>query len=224
MSGKFIVIDGTDGSGKTTQTEILINKLKEHGHQVEMVDFPQYNTKSAGPVEEYLSGKYGEADQVDPKIASMFYAVDRYDLSFKIRNWLKQNKIVIANRYVASSMGHQGSKFNTSQERKSYWQWLMDIEYNLFKIPCPDINIILHVPSKISQQLSKNRAREDWKGKTKDIHEDNLEHLQAAEKSYLELTKTYPANYQLIECTEKGQIMSREKITELIWQKVNQVI
>ena len=93
-SGKLIVIDGTDGSGKTTQLNLLKNKLESEGYEVMVADFPQYNQKSAGLVENYLSGKYGQADEVTPYQASVFYAADRFDASFEIRNWLKNGKIV----------------------------------------------------------------------------------------------------------------------------------
>ena len=93
-SGKFIVIDGTDGSGKTTQLNILKEKLETEGYLVEVADFPQYNTKSAGLIEEYLSGKYGQADEVDPYKASIFYAVDRFDASSKIKNWLNVSLVL----------------------------------------------------------------------------------------------------------------------------------
>ena len=99
MAGKFIVIDGIDGSGKATQTNIIINRFKQLKYQVETADFPQYGTKSAGLVEEYLNGKYGGPKEVGPYAASIFYAVDRYDASFKIKKWLKQGKIVISNHF-----------------------------------------------------------------------------------------------------------------------------
>jgi dTMP kinase len=220
---KFIVIDGTDGSGKTTQANLLIAKLKAEGYQVEMADFPQYNHKSAGPVEEYLSGKYGEAGEVDPYVASIFYAVDRFDIGFKIRQWLQEEKFVIANRYVSSNMGHQGSKITNALKRKEYFDWLYHLEYEIFKIPRPDLSLILHVPSKISQQLSKDRGREDWHGKTKDIHEDNLEHLLAAEEAYMEIAKNYPS-FALVECTQNDQLLSREAIADLVWQQVQKII
>ncbi len=98
--GRFIVIDGTDGSGKATQTGLLVDELKLAGYDVAMTDFPQYGTKSAGLIEEYLNGKYG---QVGPQAASVFYAIDRFDASFKIREWLEQGKIVISNRYVIAT-------------------------------------------------------------------------------------------------------------------------
>jgi dTMP kinase len=113
--GVFIVIDGTDGAGKKTQTDILCEKLKAYGFAVEIADFPQYGHKSAGLVEEYLNGRYGTAEAVGPYAASIFYACDRYDASFKIRKWLAEGKVVVSNRYVAANMGHQGGKIAQSR-------------------------------------------------------------------------------------------------------------
>ena len=221
--GKFIVIDGTDGSGKTTQFNLLVDKLKADGFAVEVADFPQYNTKSAGLVEEYLSGKYGNADEVTPYQSSIFYAVDRYDASFKIRQWLQDGKIVVANRYVSASLGHQGGKIENQLERKVFFNWLYELEYKLFNIPKPDLSLILHVEAEIAQKLAAKRHREDWVGKTRDIHEENLGHLQKAEQVYLEIAKTFP-DFKLIKCTREGEIMTREEIHELVWIYTNQIL
>jgi len=221
--GKFIVIDGTDGSGKTTQFNLLVDKLKAQGFAVEVADFPQYNTKSAGLVEEYLSGKYGNADEVTPYQSSIFYAVDRYDASFKIRQWLKDGKIVVANRYVSASLGHQGGKIENPLERKVFFNWLYELEYKLFNIPKPDLSLILHVEADIAQKLAADRHREDWVGKTRDIHEENLNHLKKAEQVYLEIAQTFP-DFKLIKCTREGEIMTREEIHELVWIYTNQII
>jgi len=224
MSGKLIVLDGTDGSGKATQTKILVEKLKQEGYTPEIADFPQYGKKSAAMVEEYLNGKYGGPNDVSPYIASTFYAIDRYDLGFQIRKWLEQDKIVIGNRYVAANMGHQGSKFANSQERKKYFDWLYHLEYEIFKIPKPDLNIILHVPAAISQKLvDQKEAREYIGDKKRDIHENDLNHLKAAEQSYLEATQTYP-DFTVIECTKNSEMLSREEIAEMIWQEVSKII
>lgn len=217
--GKFIVIDGTDGSGKATQTEILAQKLSYAGFSVEIADFPQYNTKSAGLVEEYLSGKYGSPEQVGPYRASIFYACDRYDASFKIRQWLSQGKIVISNRYVAANMGHQGGKISNQLERKHFFDWLRQLEYEIFNIPRPDLNIILHVPAEISQGLARQRQKSDWIGKTRDIHQDDIAHLKSAEQTYFQIAQNFP-DFNLIECADCGQILSREKISDLIWNRV----
>ena len=222
-SGKFIVIDGTDGSGKTTQLELLKNRLETEGYVVAIADFPQYNTKSAGLVEEYLSGKYGQADEVNSYKASILYAVDRYDASFKIRQWLTEGKIVLANRYTSANMGHQGCKIENSLERKVFFNWLYDLEYKIFEIPRPDLSIILHVESDIAQKLAKARAREDWAGKKTDIHEDNLDHLKKAERVYLEIANSFP-DFRLISCTRNSEILSREEISLLVWPAVKKII
>jgi len=218
--GKFIVIDGTDGSGKATQTELLVERLKKEGYQVEIADFPQYGTKSAGLVEEYLNGQYGTAQEVGPYRASIFYACDRYDASFKIKKWLEQGKIVIANRYVTSNLAHQGGKIADHQERNIFFNWLLKLEYDIFAIPKPGLNIILHVESRIAQQLVDYKGHRDYiNGHRRDLHEADLEHLHEAEKIYLEIASNYPG-YKLIECTQHGQIMSKENIHRLIWQEV----
>ncbi len=217
--GKLIVIDGTDGSGKTTQAQLLIQRMKKAGFDVEAADFPQYNTKSAGMVEEYLSGKYGTSEKVGPYRASIFYACDRYDASFKIKKWLKEGKIVISNRYVTANMGHQGGKISNQLERKHYLNWLHQLEYEIFDIPRPDLNIILYVGAKISQQLAQARLRQDWYGKTTDIHQDDLNHLEKAEQIYLQIARDYP-NFTVIKCTEQNKILTPEKINDLIWQKI----
>lgn len=222
-SGKFIVIDGTDGSGKTTQLQLLVGKLTSEGYSVEIADFPQYNTKSAGMVEEYLSGKYGGADDVNPYAASLLYASDRFDASFQIRDWLKQGKIVVCNRYVSASFAHQGGKIANALERKLFFNWLSEIEYKIFNIPKPDLYLILHVEAEIAQKMAKDRGREDWKGKTKDIHEDNINHLKQAEKVYLEIAQNMP-DFRLVKCTRNGEIMSREDIHYLVWLYANRIL
>jgi dTMP kinase len=220
MTGKFIVIDGTDGSGKATQLKLLADKLKEMGYKIETADFPQYGKKSAGLVEEYLNGNYGTAEEVGPFRASIFYAVDRYDASFKIREWLQAGKIVIANRYVTANMGHQGGKIMDEQERQKYFNWLYDLEYKIFAIPQPDTNIILHVSAEIGQKLVDQKGQREYVGGQKrDIHEADINHLKMAEKVYLQIANIFP-NFELIECVKDGAIMTREEIHEKVLKAV----
>ena len=222
--GKFIVIDGTDGSGKATQTEMLARKLKKAGFKVAVADFPQYGKKSAAPVEEYLNGNYGSALEVGPYRASIFYACDRYAASFEIRKWLQAGKIVISNRYLTANMGHQGGKIKSPKERKKYFKWLFDLEYKIFGIPRPDLNIILHVDAKIAQKMVDGKAKREYiKGKKRDLHEKDLKHLQDAEKVYFEIAKMFD-KFSLIECVTDGKIMSKEKIGELVWNRVKKLI
>ncbi len=216
----FITIEGTDGSGKSTQTELLVKHLKKNGRKVERIDFPQYGEKSAALIEDYLNGKFGTAKEVGPYRASVFYAIDRYAASFQIKKWLSKSKIVIANRYMASNMGHQGGKIRNTTQRKKFFDWIYDLEYNTFRIPKPNVNIILHVPAKISQKLvDKKGVREYLKGKKRDIHEDDLKHLKDAEKAYLQIAKKYP-EFKLIECVQNNKILLPEIIHQKIWKTI----
>lgn len=218
--GIFIVIDGIDGSGKTTQTKILSERLRKEGYKVKVFDFPQYGKKSTGMVEEYLNGKFGSAESVGPYRGSIFYACDRYDASFKIRKFLDEGMIVISNRYVTANMGHQGGKIRDSRERKKYFKWLYDLEYNIFGIPKPDLNLILHVDAEIAQKMVDGKgSREYIKGKKRDLHEKDIKHLRDAERVYLEIAKTFPG-FKLVECVKGGKIMSRGDIGDVILGKI----
>lgn len=221
--GKFIVIDGTDGSGKATQTELLAKRLKKEGYSVKVFDFPQYGQKSAGLVEEYLNGKYGDAKAVGPERASIFYAVDRYDASFKIRKYLQQGKVIISNRYVTANMGHQGGKISDPKKRKKFFNWLYELEYGIFEIPKPDINVILHVDAAVAQKLVDCKGARCYTKKKRDLHEKDLKHLRDAEKVYLEIAKTMP-NFKLISCTQNKEIMERNVISDIVWKEVSKIL
>ncbi|MDD5606597.1 MAG: dTMP kinase [Candidatus Pacebacteria bacterium] len=212
--GKFIVLEGIDGSGKATQTKLLIKYFKKKGLKVQKIDFPQHGTKSAAMVDEYLKGKYGK---IDAYKASVFYAIDRYDASFKIRKWLKQGNIVVADRYISSNAGHQGGKLD-KQERKKYFKWLYNLEYNIFEIPKPDLTIILKSSPQISFKMSaqaKDRKKV-YLGKKKDLHEKDINHLKKALQAYLDLAKTAPREFKVIECIENNKMISLEKVHEKI--------
>lgn len=221
--GRFIVIDGTDGSGKATQTNLLLEELKINGYMVEMTDFPQYGTKSAGLIEEYLNGKYG---QVGPEAASIFYAIDRFDASFKIRQWLDEGKIVISNRYVTANAGHQGGKIADDLDRLKFFRWLDNLEYNIFNIPKPDLNIILHVPAEMAQQLVDKKSADERKyanGKKRDLHEADIKHLKNAEKVYMQISKLFP-NTKLVECVSSGKLLSPHDVHNKVWELVRRIV
>jgi len=234
FSGKFFVFEGIDGSGKSTQAKLLAENLKSQGYKVEKIDFPQYETKSAGLVENYLTGMYGSSEEVGPQIASIFYACDRYDLSFKIKQWLKEGKIVVSDRYVVSNVGHQGGKIiKNIKEWKKFVDWLYNLEYNIFKIPKPDYTFILKTSPNISMKMSnkitdkeKQKKRKAYLGdhKRQDIHEADKNHLINTLKSYMQISKKHPKEYKIIECEEKGNLLPikdiHNKILKLIQKKL----
>jgi dTMP kinase len=222
--GLFVVIDGIDGSGKGTQSKMLVDRLQMHAYPVEIISFPQYGKKSAGATEEYLNGTFGN---LDPRQSSVLFAVDRFDASGQIRAWLDNGKIVIANRYVTANAGHQGGKIRDKDERLEFFKWLHELEYSLFKIPVPDLNIIVHMPAAIAQELvdKKNASERAYvQGKKRDIHEADLEHLQHAEEVFLEIADTFP-NTRLIHSTNPdGSLKTPDQVHEIIWALINEYI
>jgi len=224
MKGKLIVIDGIDGSGKGTQTEKLVDKLKNKGYPVETISFPQYGHKSAGSVEEYLNEVYGTAKEVGPYRASIFYACDRYAASFQMRKWLEQGKIIVSNRYVSANVGHQSGKIEDINERNKYLNWLFDLEFNIFKIPRPDKNILLYVPPEIGQKLVDQKDLREYieNNKMKDIHENDLNHLKDAASAYLYAADKY--GWDKIDCAPDNKMRTRDDISQELWEKVKPLI
>lgn len=232
--GKFFVLEGVDGSGKATQTELLADALKRKGHQVEKIDFPQYGKGSARLLEMYLNGGYGTAEEIGPYRASIFYACDRYDASFKIRQWIAEGRIVISDRYIASNIGHQGGKIiKDKKEWEKYVNWLHDLEYNIFKIPRPDCTFILKISPELSMRMSNNIKNTEKKQKRalylgsdrmKDIHESDKKHLENTLKSYIEISKKFPKEYKIIECQKKDNFLPikdiHPKILKLIGKEL----
>lgn len=221
--GKLIVIEGTDGSGKATQSKKLLEHLEQAGIETSYFDFPRYGEKSAGMVENYLNGKYGSANEIDPRVASMFYAVDRYDASFDIRKGLKEGRIIVCNRYVSANMGHQGGKISAKDKRDEYLKWLEDLEFDFFRIPKPDLTILLFVPYLVAQKLVDNKdSRAYVNGKKRDIHEADAEHLKNAEEAYLEIARE--RGWRMIDCVKNGEILPVDEIHKMIWEVVGGVI
>ncbi|MBI5654816.1 hypothetical protein HZC53_04155 [Candidatus Uhrbacteria bacterium] len=218
--GKFIVIDGTDGSGKTVQANRLIERLRAEGRDSQLQDFPRYGKPSAWFVEKYLKGEYGSANDVGPKRASMFFALDRYDAAPQIREALTQGSILVSNRYVSANKGHQMGKIEDPQSQIEFLGWLNDLEYNLMAIPKPDLTLLLHVPADIGFELSRSRD-----GSKTDIHQKDLEHLRAAERAYLRLPEIDTAeNWQVVECAPEGKLLSIDEIHGLVWSIVSPLL
>jgi dTMP kinase len=220
--GKIIVIEGTDGTGKTTQVALLLKRLKKEKINHTLIDYPRYGLPSAYFIEQYLNGKYGGPNDVPPEVASLFYALDRYEAKNSIKKHLDAGKIIIANRYTSSSMGHQGAKLNNPKERKHLFQWLVELEHGLLGIPKAHTTIILRVPAAMAQRLIDKKGRRAYISKKRDIHEADLHHLEAAEKTYLEMAKMF--GHQVIECTEKGRLLTPVEIHEKIWQTVQKAV
>lgn len=216
--GLFVAIEGSDGSGKATQVARLKQKLEQSGYLVEVIDFPRYNQESSYFVRRYLNGDYGSSESIGPFTPSLFYALDRFDAKEKIDQALSLNKIVIADRFVASNLAHQGQKFNDEVQKIAYWDWDQKLEFEMLSTPKPDLNLILTLPAEISLKLIEKR------GEKKDIHESDPLHLERALKSYIELSKYRPDEFIRIECSRGGNLMSIDEIFNLVWNKIEPIL
>jgi dTMP kinase len=213
--GRLIVFEGTNGSGKTTQAKLLMNRLKRMKRKVAFIHFPQYETKAGGLIENYLTGKYG---QINAYQASTLYAADRFDGGFYIKRRLKEGYIVLADRYVASNIGHQGGKIHSAREREKFFRWLYELEYNLFKIPKPSISFLLKVAPSSAQKLLRKS------GKKLDIHEKNFRHAKGADRAYSHAAKLFPQNFKIVNCMSKKTLRSPADIHEEVWQKIQKLL
>lgn len=222
-TGLFIVIEGSDGSGKGTQFKLLVERLKAEGYDVATYDFPQYDKESSYYVREYLNGTYGSAEALGPYTPSLFYALDRFSASEAIAADLAAGKAVISNRFVGSNMAHQGTKFDSPEERSAFWQWLDQLEFGMLGIPKPDLNVVLLVPAETAQALVDQKEARSYTEKKRDIHEADLSHLSRAVEVYQQLTNHFE-NFTSIDCTKDGELMSIPTINNLIWERIQPML
>lgn len=223
--GKLIVIDGLDGSGKATQTKLLIKRLKKEGYKTAVADFPQYYTTFFGKmVGRYLSGEFGTAKQVSPYLASVLFAADRWQAKEKMRQWLSEGRMVVSNRYVSANQIHQAAKIRGKREKEKFLRWLEEMEFKVFGIPRPNLILFLHVPYQVGQRLVvKKGVRKYIGGVKKDIHEASKSHLSAAQQQVFQLVKKQ-AGWQRVDCLENGRLLSRQEIAEKVWRVVRNKI
>lgn len=215
--GKLVVIEGLDGSGKSTQLKLLPENLKKKGVLTRTVSFPNYESDSSSLVKMYLSGQFGsKPDDVNAYAASMFFAVDRY-ASFKT-DWgefYNAGNTVIAGRYTTSNAFHQTSKLKR-EEWEDFLSWLYDIEYEKMQIPKPDVVIFLDMPTDISQKLLTNRY--DQNGGGRDIHESDLEYLEHCRQAALFTAKF--SGWKIINCANDGVLRTVDDIASEITDTV----
>ena len=222
MRGKIIVVEGTDCSGKETQSKLLEERLNSEGKKCVRFDFPNYES----PTGKIIGGAYlgrpeigpsffkEGAVNVDPHVVCLYYAADRKYAMPEIEKYLNDNYYVILDRYTTSNLAHQGSKIHDKDERFNMYQWIDKLEYWLLGLPKPDKTIFLHVPLENTLELRKNR-------KSIDEHEKSPEYLKRAEESYLELSELY--NWDKIECIRNNKLRSVEDINDEIMKIIEKM-
>ncbi len=219
--GRLIVIEGSDGSGKATQSRALVRRLRAQGVSAARIAFPGYRRGLFGRMAgEYIRGELG-ADP-DPRLVSLLYAGDRWEAKPRIARWLAEGKAVVCDRYVDSNKAHQGARLRSPAARAKFLDWVDRLEYGLFGLPRPDFTIFLRVPQPVADRLIARKApRAYLRGMRRDIHESDPRHLREAERIYLRLASSRPAREgALIECTEAGRLLSKSQVAERIWRAI----
>ncbi len=219
--GKLIVFEGTDGSGKATQSQLLFERLGREGADCRKLDFPRYGEPSCAAVELYLHGALGSRPgDVNAYAASTFYAVDRY-CSYK-QDWggyYERGGVLIADRYTTSNAVHQASKLPKG-ERKAFLDWLFSFEYGLLGLPEPTAVFYLDVPTELSERML--RAREAAGHTSADIHEKDGAYLRACREAGEQLVADY--GWQYVDCSRGGEMRSIEDIHEEIYRRAKALL
>jgi dTMP kinase len=206
--GRFIAIEGGDGSGKGTHTKLLVEHLTAEGFDVLETDFPRYDQDSSYYVRQYLNGAYGGPDDVPAELGSLPYALDRFAAKDEIISHLKkENSIVISNRYIASNLAHQGTKVLDATERKSFYERTMTTEYDILNIPRPDLNIVLVMPTVHMQANVDKKGTRGYTALKRDIHEADENHLDRAKANFQELCMLWPDEFTQINCVDEDKDM-----------------
>lgn len=221
---KIIVVEGVDSSGKATQSKILSERLKKDEKNVISVEFPNYNSDSSSVVKMYLGGEFGtDPNSVSPYAASTFFAVDRFaSVKGEWKEFFKDDKIVIADRYTTSNMVHQASKISDLGEKSKFLDWLYDFEYNILGLPQPDLVIFLDMPVENARQLMAQRANKIDNSQVKDIHERNEGYLKQSYDNACFVAEKY--GWKRIKCAIDGKVRAIDDIADEIYSAVKEVL
>lgn len=219
--GKLIVIEGLDGSGKSTQINILVQKLKDKNLNIKQIKLPDYDSECCAPVKKYLNGDFGkEPGDVNAYAASCFYAVDRFaNFKTKWKNDYDNGSVILADRYTTSNAYHQATKL-PKDKWNDYFNWLEDFEYNKIGIPKPDVVIYLDMPIEISQRMMSERYKGDES--KKDIHEANISYLLQCREAAKYAAESM--GWIVINCSDGENPRSIESIGEEIDKYIDKFI
>lgn len=211
MSGKLIVIEGADGAGKATQVQMLVERLQSEGMEVAAKDFPQYEESFfGGYIKEWLDGTHGDFVELDPRLAAILFAGDRFEAKDEITAWLAEGKHVILDRYVTASMLHQGAKIDDVDKRGAFLLWLHRLEYEVFGMPRPDVVLYLDMPAEMRHALLTTDESKPNLGHTETDAEYQAS-IQNAAASIAALEK-----WRVVSCLMDNKLRSKDNInTEL---------
>lgn len=219
--GKLIVIEGTDGSGKSTQFELLAARLEREGRTFHRLRFPRYDQPSSALIRMYLGGDFGtDPEAVNAYAASTFYAVDRF--ASYVQDWrqaYEAGDLFLSDRYTTSNAVHQGGKV-AAGERTAFFRWLYDLEYHRMELPRPDLVVLLDMPTELSEQLLRRREADTHT--QADIHEQDRAYLNRCRETAREAAAHY--GWSLVSCARDGQLRTVEDIHEELYALVRRTL
>jgi dTMP kinase len=217
--GKLIVLEGIDGTGKSTQTTRLAEIIEQTGHHVVTISFPQYDLPTGDLITRHL--KNGEFADASPQAISTMYALDRFAACPSIKQELEAGSIVIATRYTISNAAYQGAKLTDPHDRIAFFKWLDTLEHTYLVIPRPNLNIVLHVNTHSSHELIQQRAQKT--GDTLHLYEKNQPFLETVNEIYAHLAELYP-NTKMVECMDNGKLLDEQTISNRVWDLVRRLV
>lgn len=195
--GKFIVLEGIDGSGKRTQLDLLVRAFSRRQMRLSQISFPNYSGFFGRLVARFLNGEFGSLDAVDPHFSALLYAGDRLESKAAIEAALGSGEVLLADRYIASNLAHQGARTATDK-RGEFLAWLRKLEYDVYGLPAEDLVIYLRVPVATAHNLIAEKQAREYTDRKHDLQEADVAHLEAASAVYDDLTRQ--ANWVKIEC------------------------
>ncbi|MFI3265635.1 MAG: dTMP kinase [Rikenellaceae bacterium] len=208
----FLVLEGLDGAGKSTQVKMIKEYLAQSGHKVEYLHFPRFDAPVFGDmIARFLKGEFGDAASVDPYFVALLYAEDRAHASTQINKWLEDGCYVLVDRYVFSNIGYQCAKVEDAAKRAELCEWILNLEYEYFKLPKPDVSLFLDVPFAFTcSKLTGERSGDDrsYLDGADDIHEKSLDLQACVREVYLDSAQKYGDYIKVVDCSDEDNQMA----------------
>jgi len=226
--GRLVVICGIDGSGKTVQTQALAERARSEGLRVQTLEFPRYREYREGffgeVIARYLRGDFGQdPSEINPYLAAIPFACDRWQAAPRIRQHLRDGALVVCNRYVSANLAHQGGKIASAAAREEFFDWLLELEHDVFAIPRPHMQIWLDMPPRVAVRLIARKGHRAYLSGQQDIHEGSLMHLEATRQAYSQLAAR-DETWRTIECASGGQPLPVQAIADRVWAAVSELV
>lgn len=223
MTALLVAIEGIDGSGKGTQARRLYERLRDSGWTAELLSFPRYaETEFGRAIGRFLNGEFGDLSSVDPHLAATLYAADRFESRDLLLDRMAACDVVVLDRYVPSNMAHQGAK-RSGPARAELQQWIETIEFNVFRLPRPDVVLHLDLPAERASQLIAQKSARTYTDRAADIQEEDTGYLAGVRSAYLDLSDRIPG-WQVISLLDGDRLRTIDEVAELVWDAIHPLL